>query len=98
VTKPPEFHDRDDNDAHAKFQQWRRQHFEDGYFLNYKGPNNTMLHRSLCWHHGDANWKRNEEWGSLTAYKKVCSTDRGELEQWARNNGVQMLKQCQHCT
>ena len=93
------FSDRDSENAHAEFQKWRQQHFEDGYFLNYKGPSNTTLHRSTCWRHfGDTDWDRYREgWGSLTRSMKICSTDRRELMQWARENRVDDPKQCQHC-
>ncbi len=40
------FFDRNNSSAHADFQRWREQHFEDVYFLNCKGPNDVMLHRS----------------------------------------------------
>ena len=65
MTKPPEFYDGDDNNAHVEFQQWRQRH-QDGYFLNYKGPSNTMLHRVLCPRHLRDPWDLSEEWGHLT--------------------------------
>ncbi len=97
MTEPPEFYDGDDNNTHIKFQQWRQRH-QDGYFLNYKGPSNTMLHHVLCWHLRDpADLDRGEDWSSLTRRKKVCSTDLGELKKWARKKGIKNLKQCQDC-
>lgn len=74
------FFDRDDEDAHAKFQRWRARHWGDGYFLNYRRPGNVRLHRSPCPHLGDPDWLRPEQgFGSLTRRKKVCSTDQREL-------------------
>jgi hypothetical protein len=97
MTEPLEFYDGDDDNAHTKFQQWRHQHYQDGYFLNYKGLSNTMLHRVPCWHLRDP-WDRNEELGSLTRRRKVCSTNRRDLEQWAKKRGVRTLGQCQDCS
>lgn len=89
------FYDGYSENAHAEFQQWRQQH-QDGYFLNYRSLNDTMLHRSPCWHHGD-DQARSEEDGSLTAKMKLCSTNREDLERWADKNGIENLKRCQHC-
>jgi len=97
MTKPPEFYDKDDDKAHLKFQQWRQQNYQDGYFLNYRGPSNTILHRVLCPQHLRDPWDLSEEWGKLTRHRKVCSTDRKELMQWARKKGVENLRQCQDC-
>lgn len=93
-----EFHDKVDEDSHARFQRWRSDNFSNGFFLNYKSPGNIMLHRSPCWHHGDTDWAAGEDgWGSLTKFKKVCSLDRVELEHWANEHGSGTLKKCQHC-
>ncbi len=92
------FFDRDDVDAHARFQQWRASHWGDGYFLNYRHPGNVMLHRSPCPHLGDADWGRYEQgYGSLTRSRKVCSTDRRELERWAGENATAALRRCRDC-
>jgi hypothetical protein len=92
------FFDRDDEDAHDDFQRWRSRHWSDGYFLNYKSPNNVMLHRSPCPHLGDADWTRAEyRFHSLTRTKKVCSTDPRELEQWMDENAKAALKRCLDC-
>jgi hypothetical protein len=97
MTKPPKFYDGDNDNAHTEFQEWRQQH-QEGYFLNYKGPSNTMLHHVLCWHLRDpADLDRSEDRSSLTRHRKICSTDRRELRQWAEEKGVENLKQCQHC-
>ena len=92
------FFARDDENAHAKFQQWRSLHWGNGYFLNYKSPNNVMLHRSPCPHLGDTDWDRAEQgFGSLTRSQKVCSTDRRELERWASEHATKPLKRCRDC-
>jgi hypothetical protein len=92
------FFDRDSEDAHGDFQRWRARRWGDGYFLNYKGPSNVMLHRSPCPHLGDTDWARYEQgYGSLTRSKKICSTDRQELEAWASENATAALKRCHHC-
>ncbi len=92
------FFDRDDENAHGDFQSWRQRHYEDGYFLNFKSPNDVMLHRSPCPHLGDTDWDRAEQgFGSLTRSKKVCSTDRLELERWVDENATGTLKRCRDC-
>ena len=92
-----EFYDREDDNAHIEFQRWRQRNPE-GYFLNYKGPSNTLMHRVHCWHLRDpADLDRTEDASSLTRLKKVCSTDRDTLRQWAREKGIKNLRQCQHC-
>ena len=92
------FFDRDDEDAHDAFQRWRSRHWGDGYFLNYKSPNNIMLHRSPSPHLGDTDWA-SAEYGyhSLTRSKKLCSTDRRDLERWVGENATAVLKRCQDC-
>lgn len=92
------FFDRDDRDAHADFQRWRERYHEDGYFLNHKGPGNVMLHRSACPHLLGTDWTRAEQgFGSLARNKKVCSTDRRELERWANEHAAVPLKRYRDC-
>jgi hypothetical protein len=92
------FFDRDETDAHAKFQGRRARHWSDGYFVNYKSPNNVMLHRSPCPHLGDTDWARAEQgFGSLTRSRKICSTDSRELERWTSENATSGLKRCRDC-
>ena len=91
------FHDKSNDNAHIDFQKWRQQH-PDGYFLNNKGPSSTLMHRVHCWHlrePGDLD--RTEDSSSLTRLKKICSTDRDALRQWATKEGIQNVKQCQDC-
>lgn len=92
------FFDQYDDNAHAKFQRWRSHHWSNGYFLNYKSPNNVMLHRSPCPHLGDTDWDHAEQgFGSLTRSQKVCSTDRRELERWASENATAAVTRCRDC-
>jgi hypothetical protein len=88
-------HDKLQPDAHNLFQQWRRNN-PAGYFINYKGQNNTMLHHVSCSHIGDTEYD-GAEWGSLTKRMKICSTDKRELQQWAESAGVTDLKECKDC-
>jgi hypothetical protein len=92
------FFDRDDEEAHGNFQWWCSRHWGDGFFLNLRSLANVMLHRSPCPHLGDTDWAAYEHgWGSLTRTKKVCSTDRRELERWVGENATAALKRCHHC-
>ena len=91
------FYDRTDPDnAHDRFQQWRREN-EDGYFLNIRGMNSVMLHRTHCPHIGGTNWEKDQGFGSLTKNKKLCSPDKDELVQWANENAHSKLKECSNC-
>ena len=92
------FHDREDADSHIKFHRWRQQHRRDGYYLNYRGPSNTRLHRAKCPHLSNQDWDIGEKGpnGSMTKTKKICSTNRQELEYWAREKGVKP-KRCPDC-
>jgi hypothetical protein len=66
---------RDDDRA---FFDWLDQH-PDAYFINMKrNPPNLILHHSGC-----SNFDRSPQ-VSWTNTVKVCSTDRGALENWAR--------------
>ena len=73
------FFDRDDDNAHAKFQRWRAYHWGDGYFLNYRSTNDVMFHRSPCPPLGDTDWAAGDYgWRSLTRKREGSSTDRRE--------------------
>ena len=94
-----EFQDTQDTFDHEKFQLWRRQN-DGGFFVNVKSPNNLMLHRVTCNHHGDSNWERESEtsWGSLTRSRKLCSGDVAELQKCvAEKYGAAELKKCADC-
>jgi hypothetical protein len=55
-----------------------------------------MLHRVRCAHPGGTDWQAGAS-GSLTTRRKVCSTDRQALVDWARQHGVGFLKSCSDC-
>jgi hypothetical protein len=92
---PTEFFDRDDEAAHDKFQAWRSDN-EVGFFLNCKSATNWMLHRTMCPHHGDTDWGT-DIGESLTRNKKICSTKKSELRQFARKAGVVAVDTCSDC-
>src|SRR4051812_13715103 len=76
-------------DSHRRLQDWRRAN-EDGFVLNYRGPNGATLHRTLCSTHlGDTEWEAGREnWGSLGNSLKVVSRSRKDLEEWGRGRGA----------
>lgn len=84
------FHDTEETSDHDKFVRWMDAN-PDGFFLNYKSPSNLMLHRVHCDH---LDFK---EKVSLTSNKKLCSTNREELEAWVRERSAQKLRYCSHC-
>lgn len=85
------FFDAYDTDAHGKFLKWRERN-RRGYVISRRARNDAMLHRAYCGHfeHGDKS-------ASLTRTMKVCSSDRQELEAWARENMDKKLKKCRSC-
>ncbi len=90
-----EFYDKINGDDHEKFQRWRREN-DEGFFINIKSSNNLMLHRVHCLHPGSTDWKKGE-WGSLTKNRKICSTDKKDLSNWAKQNYKASLKVCRDC-
>ena len=92
-----QFKDTQDTFGHEKFQNWRRQN-ESGFFVNVKSSTNLMLHRTICSHHGDSEWKRETGWGSLTRSRKICSDSMEELQQLITEEyGRSKLKMCTDC-
>jgi hypothetical protein len=89
------FFDEDSADAHDAFQRWRTDN-PVGFFLNCRTSGGWMLHRVNCPHHGNTDWAAGP-WGCLTRTRKVCSTERKELLQWARQEGESDVKQCSDC-
>lgn len=88
---------REDPDAHAKLQQWRRSN-TSGFIINVKGPTNAMLHRTICPHLGDCEWEAGRaNWGSLGNSVKVCSLWQNELLSWAKTNVKSDLQKCKDC-
>jgi hypothetical protein len=83
--------------AHQRIQDWRRAN-QGGFLINYRGPGNAILHRSLCGSHlGDTEWQAGRKnWGSLGSNTKVLSARREELVQWAKEKQAK-LKPCRSC-
>ena len=83
------FNPKDEN-ASDKFLKWTGQN-TGAFFLNIKSPNDIMLHKVPCGH-----FVFKEE-VNLARHKKVCSSNRRELEIWADNHGNARLKICSTC-
>jgi len=82
---------QDDDDA---FFEWLEAN-PDGYFINTERnpkPNYLVLHQPQCPHFkggGNVHWTKD--------YVKVCSADRGELEEWALNTVGGEVTLCRSC-
>ena len=90
------FADAGSENAHDEYKRWKGRHGSDGYVISCRSKNDAMLHRADCWHLTD------DDFGpgvvvSLTAKPKYCSTDKQELEKWARENLDKELKRCKTC-
>ena len=94
VNMPKVFWDKQDNDAHDHFQNWRRANDGIGLFINVKSMKRGMLHKVLCPHPGDTTFSNESQ--SLTRKRKVCSTSREELERWAAEKSL-TLTSCGDC-
>jgi len=92
-----EFHDKLDIEAHDLFQRWRREHWNNGYFINRKSSSQLILHRASCRHPGDGEWSSSEAGHTLTKLKKACSTSVRELHQWAKQTSKADLEFCRDC-
>lgn len=88
------FKDDMNEDAHDRFQRWRNAN-QDGFFVNQKSGRSAMLHVASCPHAGNTAWARGD-WGSLTRNRKICSSDKEELLNWARNVQIP-IKHCSDC-
>jgi hypothetical protein len=71
------------------FEWWLEQN-KDGYFVNLTAPGKAMLHRGNCGHMVFG------EKVNLVRYRKWCSSNRRELEDRARAEGI-VLKACSDC-
>lgn len=88
-----QFKDTRGHSDHDAFVEWLEQN-PDAFFFNLKSGEILMLHRAGCSH---IVFKPEDE-VSLTANAKVCSTDRDELEVWARKeHRHKMLRYCSSC-
>lgn len=81
--------------AQDEYKGWKELHKSDGFVVSYRSKKDAMLHRAKCWHLTD-------DFGpgvavSLTAKRKYCSTDKRELENWAREDMDKELKRCRTC-
>ena len=88
-TELTEFDPKDPN-ASDKFLRWTERHTGE-FFLNIKSPNDMMLHKVPCGHFVF------RDVVNLARHKKVCSSNRRELEIWADIHGNARLKICSTC-
>ena len=82
------YSDRIQTDSHQQFQAWRQAHWRDGEFLHLakqSGMKNFKLHAARCRHFENPSLATGK---SLTKVPKVCSTNRGELFEWAIGQGA----------
>ena len=86
------FFDSWEADAHGKFVEWRDGN-QRGYVINRRSPSDAMIHRASCGHLVFDS----DEPVSLTRTMKISSSDKGELEGWARGNLNAALKRCRSC-
>lgn len=89
-----EFSLASNSNAHAMFQAWRRLH-PDGFFLNCKTRNNTLLHHVECRHPGGTEWQASSD-SNLGKTLKICSTDYSELKALAAQRGLS-VRDCKDC-
>ena len=82
--------DAKDESSHDEFLKWMEDNRE-GFFLNDRGKEGFMLHKSGCGH------MKFKEKVSLTSNKKFCSTDRRELESHAKKHSSKSLEVCRSC-
>jgi hypothetical protein len=96
----PGGHDGDGRDAAAgvfhhqdeAYARWRADHPE-GYVLNLRTGDPPALHRATCRSLRPVGTTRQR---SPTGVPKVCSTDRSDLEAWARAAG-RSIALCGNC-
>jgi hypothetical protein len=105
MAEPDMFHDKTDPNAHIRFHRWRQQHRRDGWYLNPKCSSEFKMHRATCPHLSNQYWDqgvKKPDGKSMTATKKICSTSRKELEDWARKEAAKRgkdskIKRCPDC-
>jgi hypothetical protein len=86
------FWDRDDFGAHAAFVRWRKGH-RAWYVINCKTDREMWLHRARC----SAFDLDPDTKVSLTRNRKLCSSDRDQLERWAHWQWGATLAYCSIC-
>jgi len=84
------FWDRDGEGQHDAFDAWRREN-SGGFVINCRTAADMWLHRPDCPHFKFRPGTK----VSLARNRKICSLDRGQLEQWAKKRGT--LKSCSGC-
>jgi len=84
------FWDRDGEGQHDAFDAWRREN-SGGFVINCRTATDMWLHRPDCPHFKFRPGTK----VSLARNRKICSLDRGQLEQWAKKRGT--LKSCSGC-
>jgi|GEM_PF-6370726 len=87
-------HDKLQTNAHRLFQDWRAAN-PSGYFINCKGPKNSLLHDATCSHLGDTAWE-SQEYSTLADKRKVCARTTAELRAWATEHQLP-IGECKHC-
>ena len=87
-------HDKIQTNAHRLFQDWRAAN-PCGYFINCKGPKNSLLHDASCSHLGDTNWE-SSEYATLADKRKICARTTTELRAWATKHHLP-IGVCKHC-
>lgn len=88
------FHDSLQSNAHQLFQEWRTAN-PSGFFINCKGPNNSLLHNASCSHLGDTVWGA-QNGSTLGDKRKVCARKIAELRVWAVEHHLE-FSECKHC-
>ena len=77
--------------CHREFEHWRDQH-PSGFVVNRRERGEAMLHRGRCMH---LRFRPGEP-VLLTRKAKYCSIDRGELEAWAKEGRISLVR-CASC-
>jgi len=105
VAEPDILHDKIAPNAQTKFHKWRQQHRSDGWYLNPKSSSEFKLHSATCPHLSNQYWDqgvKKPDGKSMTGTKKICSTSRQELENWAFKEAAKRgkevkLERCLDC-
>jgi hypothetical protein len=80
--------------AAAEFQSWLDAN-PRGYYINLRGPSNSMLHVVGCSHLGDPrDWPAGQ--ADLCRNPKACNADRQALIAWAQESNRKFEK-CGDC-
>ncbi len=82
--------DNRDRNSSDNFQSWMESN-TGKFFINYVSSNDLMLHKVPCSHFV---FRKAVD---LAAHKKICSSNRQELEKWAENNSKIKLRICSTC-